>query len=146
MNIDQQAPLRARKEININAPVEKVWATLIDINHWSDWQPTVASAELEGNLATGATFKWKAMGLNIASMIQELEPQKAIAWAGKSLGMNAVHMWNFEPVDHHTRVTTTESLSGWFPKILKFFDPAFLDKSLAGSLQVLKAEAERQKG
>jgi hypothetical protein len=35
-----------------------------------------------------------------------------------------------------------ESLSGWFPRIMKIFDPTFLEKSLDGSLGALKLEAE----
>lgn len=144
MNIDHQAALQARKEINIDAPVETVWAAITDIDRWSNWQPTVSFSKLDGNLEVGVTFKWKAMGLNILSVIQELEPPGKIAWTGKSLGMRAIHIWNFTAAEKHTQVTTLESLSGWFPKLLKLFDPDFLGKSLSNSLQILKAEAERK--
>ena len=143
MNIDQQAPLKARKEILIEVPANKVWSLLTDINHWPEWQSAVAYAEIQGNLAVGTAFRWKAMGLNISSVIRELEPEKAIVWTGKSLGMTAIHQWKLEPVGDDTRVITTESLSGWFPKMLKLLSPAFLDKSLDNSLLVLKSKAER---
>ena len=143
MNIDQKASLKAKKEIVIDAPAGKVWSLLTGIDDWSMWQPDVTSARLEGTLSVGTEFKWKAKGLNITSTIQELEPDKKIGWTGKSIGMKAVHKWTFEPQDHFTNVITEESLSGWFPGLLKIFDPAFLEKSLTGSLQVLKTEAER---
>lgn len=60
------------------------------------------------------------------------------------MGMKAIHIWMLEPQENGTRVLTKESLSGWFPQIVKIFDPTFLEKSLSGSLQVLKAQAERQ--
>ena len=146
MNIDQKASLKAKKEIEIDAPVDKVWSLLTGIDDWARWQPDVTSARLDGDLSVGTEFKWKAMGLKITSSIEELEPSKRIGWTGKSIGMKAVHRWNFDPQGNLTHVITEESLSGWFPGVLKIFDPAFLEKSLTGSLQVLKAEAERKKG
>ncbi len=143
MNIEMDAPLKARSEIIIHAPIDKVWSLLTGINQWANWQPDVSSAKTEGDLSVGTIFKWKAKGMNIASTIQELEPTQKIGWTGISLGMTAIHIWEFEPKGRSTRVVTNESLRGWFPKILKFFDPTFLDKSLAGSLTVLKTEAER---
>ena len=143
MNIDQKAALRAKKEIVIDAPAGKVWSLLTGIDDWSRWQPDVTSARLDGKLSVGTEFKWKAKGLNITSTIQELEPDKKIGWTGKSIGMKAVHRWTFEPKGDLTHIITEESLSGWFPGVLKIFDPAFLEKSLTGSLQILKAEAER---
>ncbi len=143
MNIDQHAPLSARKEIVIAAPRERVWAVLTKIERWPEWQPDVSSAKLEGGLAPGTIFRWKAKGLNITSTIQELEPERRISWTGNSIGMQAIHIWALEPADTGTRVITEESLSGWFPRILKIFDPKFLEKSLIDSLQVLKAQAER---
>ena len=144
MKIDNNAPLKARKEILIYAPLEEVWAELIEIDLWSEWQPDVTSSKLEGNLATGAMFYWKAKGLNITSTIQILEPLQSIGWTGKSLGMQAIHIWKFEKHEEGSYVKTEESLSGWFPRILKLFDPNFLEKSLRGSLEVLKAHVEEK--
>ncbi len=143
MHIDQNAPMTARKEIFIAAPVENVWGVQTDISRWPEWQPDVTSAKLEGDLAVGATFRWKAKGLSINSSIQELEPGRRIGWTGDSIGMQAIHIWTFEPQEDGTRVITEESLSGWFPRILKLFDSTFLEKSLAGSLQVLKTRVEQ---
>lgn len=143
MNIDQNAPLSAQKEIVIVAPLERVWATLTEIERWPEWQPDVSSAKLEGNLAVGTIFQWKAKGLSITSTIQELEPRRRIGWTGRSMGMSAIHVWTLEPQDNGTRVITEESLSGWFPRILRIFAPNFLEKSLISSLQALKSQAEQ---
>ena len=50
MNIDTNAPVFARKEIVIHAPVEKVWELQTDIENWNRWQPDITSAKLEGAL------------------------------------------------------------------------------------------------
>lgn len=144
MNVDQTAPLYAKKDTIIFASIDKVWSLLTEINLWPRWQPDVTSAKLEGDLSAGVIFKWKAKGLNITSTIREVEPLKRIGWTGNSIGMSAIHFWSFEPQGNFTRVTTEESLNGWFPGLLKIFDPTFLNKSLSGSLQVLKTEAEKE--
>lgn len=142
MEIDSHAPLIARKEILISAPVENVWSELTNIDKWSDWQPGVSYSELKGNLTVGSVFHWKANGLKIISILKLVEPMRAIGWTGKSLGMTAVHIWTLNEVDKGTQVTTEESLSGWFARFLKLIDPRFLEKSLLNSLQVLKAHVE----
>jgi len=83
------------------------------------------------------------MGMGIVSTLQEVQPPQRISWTGKSPGMAAVHCWTFEAQGDHTRVITEESLSGWFPRLLKLLTPAFLDRSLAKSLETLKAQAEK---
>lgn len=143
MQIDHQAPLTARQEAFIASPPEKVWALQTDIARWPEWQADVSSAQLEGALAVGTTFRWKAKGLTIASTVEELEPGRRIGWTGSSIGMKAVHLWTFEPQDGGTRVVTEESLSGWFPSLLKVLAPAFLENSLTASLQALKSRAEQ---
>ena len=144
MNVNINAPLCAHKDTLINASIAQVWETLTDINNWPAWQPDVSSARLEGPLNRGVIFRWKAMGLNITSTIQELSENKKIGWTGHSIGMQAIHIWTFEVLDGGAHVTTQESLDGWFPRLLKLFDRDFLDKSLSASLQVLKREVERR--
>jgi uncharacterized membrane protein len=144
LEIDRSAALTTHKEIEIDAPPETVWAVQTGIEFWPEWQDDVSSVEVGGELAVGTSFKWKANGASIRSTVQELEPGRSIGWTGKSLGMQAIHVWRFEPSGSGTRVVTEESLSGWFATLLRLFDRAFLDKSLAGALRALKDEAERR--
>ncbi len=140
--IDTQAPLFARKTIVIEAPVDIVWNVQTNIEKWPQWQPDVTAAALDEALTAGATFRWKAKGLKIVSTLHTVEPQRQIGWTGDALGMFAIHNWTFEAQNLGTRVSTEESLSGWLVRLLKIFDPQFLDKSLEASLQTLKAQAE----
>ncbi len=144
MKIDENAPMTARKEILISAPVEKIWALETDINRWPEWQPGVSSAKLEGGVAVGSIFRWKGQGMNITSTLQEVDPPRRIGWTGKAMGMQAVHVWTFEPQGDNTRVVSEESWSGWFARLLKLFDRHMLDKSAEKSLRVLKATAEQR--
>jgi hypothetical protein len=144
MDVDHRAPLKARKEVVINAPIETVWALLTGIERWPGWQPDISFAKLEGPLAIGTVFRWKAKVLSITSTIQVLEPGRCIGWTGHSLGMRAVHVWTLEPLGNGVHVASEESLAGWLVRTMKLFDSSFLDKSLESSLRVLKAQSEQQ--
>lgn len=144
MVIDPKAPLTAKKEAVINAPVEQVWEIQSNINNWPQWQNEITFARLEGALAEGAVFRWRAMGMNITSTLQEVVTNKIIGWSGKSIGMKAVHIWKFEKQGNKTTVSTEESLSGWLPRFIQWFKPDFLDASLSKSLQTLKNQAENR--
>lgn len=144
MQIDSQAPVRARDSITINAPIEKVWALQTDLENWSLWHPDIQSVRLDGALKVGTVFRWKAQGLNITSTLQAVESPALIGWTGTSIGMKAVHIWHFESTDTGTKVTTEESLSGWLTRLMSLFDRQFLQKSIAKSLAILKEQAEKQ--
>lgn len=60
MEINQEAPLIAKKEIFIQAPPQAVWKIHTDINSWSQWQPGITLSKLEGALVVGAGFQWKS--------------------------------------------------------------------------------------
>ena len=145
MNIDTSAPLIGKKNIIINAPVDHVWSIQSDVDSWPKWQKDISFAKLQGKLVKGAMFKWKAMGMNITSELQEVVENKTIGWTGKSFGMNAKHFWYFEKQGNKTKVTTQESLSGFLPTLIKIFKPNFLEQSLSKSLLTLKNEAENTK-
>lgn len=143
MNIDSKAPLTGRREILIDAPIERVWEIQTDIENWPKWQQEVTFAKLAGELRPGTTFRWKAMGVNITSVLREVVTHQTIGWSGESIGMSAVHVWRFERQRNGTKVITEESLSGWLPRLIKLFKPEFLDEALAKSLQTLKVEVEK---
>lgn len=92
MRIDRNAPLQAKKDVLISAPLEKVWSEFTRIDQWSQWQPGVTSSKLDGPFTTGTMFYWKAKGVNIKSAIRILEPMQSIGWTGKSLGTKAIHI------------------------------------------------------
>ena len=89
MEINQQAPLVARKEIFIQARPQSVWKIHTDINSWSQWQPGIAFSKLEGALIAGSVFQWKPGGITINSTIEVVEPNERIGWMGTAIGTQA---------------------------------------------------------
>jgi uncharacterized protein YndB with AHSA1/START domain len=142
MEINSQAPLVARKEILIQAPLEAVWDIQTNISAWKDWQPDISKSQLIGDLATKSVFKWTSGGFAVTSTLEEVVPQQRIAWTGKAFGSRARHLWIFMPEKSGTLVRTEESMEGWLISLLKLLMPGFLDKSLDVWLKNLKMRAE----
>ena len=118
MEIDRDAPVRARAELLIDAPLAQVWSILTDIADWSRWNPGVNRVVVDGPIEAGTEFAWRSGRLPITSRLQAVEPQRQIAWTGRTLGLDAVHVWGFEPHEQGVMVCTEESLDGtlarWF--------------------------------
>jgi hypothetical protein len=142
MRADRQAPLTAEAEIAIRAPLDIIWRVQTGIDDWSEWNPKVSRSRLEGPLAAGSVFKWTSGGTSIVSTLQEVEPMRRIAWAGKAMGARAHHIWSFEPRGDLVVVSTQESFDGWWPRLLPGLTRRMLDGLLRAWLQSLKQRAE----
>jgi hypothetical protein len=129
--------------IEVGAAPEVVWDTVADFERWPRWNPDVKSMSLEGPVAEGTTFRWKAGPGTISSTLMAVERPGEIGWIGETLGTHAVHVWRFEPKDGRTLVMTAESFAGWLPRLLSGPVRKQLQRSLNVGLSGLKAEAER---
>lgn len=134
----------ASGENEVAADPEVVWDVMTAIDSWPDWNPDVKSASLEGELAPGSKFSWKAGPGTITSKIQQVERLRTLAWTGRSLGINAVHVWRLEPRDGKTVVRTEESWEGPLVRIFRGPMQKMLQRAIDAGLRHLKAEAERR--
>ena len=101
MEIDRDAPATAEGERRIEATPEAVWAVMADIEAWPTWNTDVREATLEGPLAPGTVFRWRA-GTRLISRLEVVDPPTEIGWTGRTLGIPAVHVYRFEPSDGGT--------------------------------------------
>jgi hypothetical protein len=144
MTIDENAPVIAKAEIEINAKPELVWDIMTAIERWQDWNPDVKWASLEGELSEGTKFQWKAGPGKITSRFQKVERPNLLAWSGKTFGIFAIHIWQMEPQDGRTVVKTEESWDGLIVHIFRKSMQKKLDESINSGLQYLKIEAEKR--
>jgi hypothetical protein len=144
MEVDRAAPVVAESSIEVAAAPEVVWDTIADFERWPAWNTDVRSMSLDGPVAEGTTFRWKAGPGTITSTLRSVERPREIGWTGKTLGIHAVHVWRFEPRGGRTFVRTAESFAGWVPRLLRGRVREQLQKSLDAGLPRLRAEAERR--
>ena len=146
MDINRDAPATASAEAFIDAPPSVVWAVQSNLRAWPEWNPDVASLDLNGPLAPGTDFRWKSGGTPIRSTLQEIEPERRIGWTGRApLGIRAVHTWSFEPEGSGTRVRTEEAFEGLLARLFAGPMRKMLDEALTKNVDALKTEAEQRK-
>jgi uncharacterized protein YndB with AHSA1/START domain len=137
------APVVSSAEGLIEAPIERVWAVLIAIEEWPAWNPDVKAATLDGPVAEGSTFRWKAGPGTITSRIEQVAAPRLIAWSGRTLGIQAWHVWRLAAEAGGTRVRTEESYDGLVARVLRRPLRKTLDRALADGVRHLQAEAEK---
>jgi hypothetical protein len=143
--IDMRAPVVGASELEIPASPRAVWDVLTDFERWPSWNPDVKSMSMQGAVAGGSQFRWRAGPGTITSTIQRVEPPRVIGWTGRTLGIKAVHFWWLEARDNGTTlVRTEETYEGVVARVLRRPLQKTLDQALENGLRHLKTEVERR--
>jgi uncharacterized protein YndB with AHSA1/START domain len=146
MDVNTNAPVVGRAEIEVAVGPEAVWHVLADIEGWPSWNPDIKTMALSGEVAPGSQFRWKAGGVTIKSTLEAVDPPELIGWTGKTIGLKARHVYRFEPRGEGAIVRTEESYDGWAARLFRKPIQRMLDKALEDGVGYLKAEAERRAG
>jgi uncharacterized protein YndB with AHSA1/START domain len=107
--------------IDIDAPPDRVWAVIADVERWPGWTESVHDLSLtsEGELAIGATARIDLAGATPSTWtVTELEPGRMFTWESKASGVLSVASHVLEPRDGGSRVTLWVKNSGWLATIL----------------------------
>jgi uncharacterized protein YndB with AHSA1/START domain len=141
--IDSRAPVTAAHEVEIHAPVQRVWDLLADPMAWPSFAPEVHGVHLDGPVAVDTRFTWANGRSRMKSRFAVVEPGREITWTGVSSGFKAVHRHLLEATgDGATRVRSEESMAG--PLLVLFYGSAKLQAGIEAWLAGLKRAAERQ--
>ena len=140
--IDTSAPVIARHEIAIEAPLDVVWDLHVDVPGWPRWNPDISGVSLEEPFAPGATFEWQTAGLTIRSTVYDVTSGVRTLWGGDVAGIHGIHEWTFTETANGVRVATEESWSGEPVEANVAAMQSGLDQSLVSWLGHLKAAAE----
>ena len=141
--VNENAPVVSSAEGEIAAPIDDVWRILTAIEQWPMWNPDVKSVSIDGRVAKGAMFRWKAGPSTISSTVTRVDAPRLIAWTGKTLGISAIHVWHLEQRDGRTHVRTEESYEGPVARLLRRSLKKTLDAALTDGIRYLQREAER---
>jgi uncharacterized protein YndB with AHSA1/START domain len=142
-HIDPRAPVTAAYEVEIDAPVERVWGLLSDPRAWSSFAPEVHDVHLDGPVVADTRFTWTNGRSRMRSRFAVVDRDREITWTGVSSGFKAVHRHLLEATGPgSTRVRSEESMAG--PLLSLFFGSAKLQAGMETWLDGLKAAAERR--
>lgn len=138
--------IRSRHALVVPAPVEVVWALMVDVEGWPSWQPEVTAASIDGAFVPGASFLWSSGGLDIVSPVQAVEPWRQLRWSGPAGAIWGEHTWAFEPQEGGVLVLTDETWAGAPVDADLAAATRLLDSSLQRWLGLLAAEAGSRSG
>jgi uncharacterized protein YndB with AHSA1/START domain len=140
--VDESATVVVRREIRVQAPIDRVWRLHTDVASWPTWQTDVQSAEADGPLEPGASFRWSTHGLDVTSTVYAVDAPHRILWGGPAQGITGIHEWTFTADGDTTIVRTAESWEGEPVQADAGNLHAALDGSLAAWLELLRGKAE----
>jgi uncharacterized protein YndB with AHSA1/START domain len=144
VEINRNAPATAQGELQIAADPQTVFAVLSAIDQWPSWNPDIKSVTLHGPVQPGTGFRWKSGPSTLTSTLQVVDPPNEVAWTGRTMGIEAVHVFRFQANDGGTLARSEESWEGLLARLLKGYSRRSLDKAIRRVLSHLKVEAERR--
>jgi hypothetical protein len=135
--------------VDINAPGNRVWQTLTDLEGYRDWNPFLTSAS--GTLTPGGTItitaKIGTRSLTFHPQITAVEPRKKLVWVGRlfsSTLFEGEHTFDLIELDQaHTRVMHSERFRGMLVGLLwnRFSPPLIV--GFRAMNEVLKRRCEQ---
>ena len=138
--INENASIRDRQSIIINAPIEKVWDILTAVEQWPTWNKEIKSANCPSPVSEGVKFDWHIRLTTFQSYFQAVNKPTLLSWTGKSNFMKSIFVWNLEASDQQTIVTVEESIEGFV--IPLFNNHSKLHDILIDWLNALKRKSE----
>src|SRR5688500_19269914 len=76
--------------MDVEAPVERVWEVLREVERWPEWAPTVTSVQRldDGPLAVGSRVRVEQPRIPATVyVVTELEPSRSFTWVGTGPGV-----------------------------------------------------------
>ena len=101
--------------VDIQAPLDRIWAALRDIEHWPEWTPTVISVRpLEaGPLAVGTRAIVRQPKLLPARWrVTAIEEGRSFTWVTGGPGMRVTARHSIEGAANGSRVTLSIDFAG----------------------------------
>ena len=109
-------PIHIERTVNINAPPERVWTVMKDVERWPEWTESMKSVERldSGEFGVGSKARLKIRRSPNANVwtVTELTPGRSFSWETNSGGVKGVATHVIEPDGNGSKVTLTVGLSG----------------------------------
>jgi carbon monoxide dehydrogenase subunit G len=133
------------KTVYIDAPPEKVFAVLCDVERWPEWTPTMISVQrLDGGpFAIGSSAQVRQPRLRTAVWrVTELQDRRNFTWTTHTPGLRMTAGHLIEPQGAGSRVELTFELSGLIAPVVSRLYGALIERYITTESQGLKKRSE----
>jgi uncharacterized membrane protein len=134
-----------RKAVYIDAPPEKVFAVLCDVERWPEWTPTMISVQRldRGPFAIGSSARVRQPKLRASVWrVTELQDGRNFTWTTRSPGLRMTAGHLIEPEGAGSRVELSFELSGWIAPVASRLYGGLIEQYVAAESQALKQRSE----
>lgn len=108
------------RTIDIDAPADRVWAVMTDVERWPDWTASVSTIQRldHGPFTVGSRVRIKQPRLPPSVLtVTELEPGRGFTWVATSPGLRVTAAHGIEPAPRGVRVTLSVRYEGVFGRL-----------------------------
>ena len=132
--------------VEIDAPRDEVWSTLVDVERWPEWNSSTTSVErVDGPLRPHAEVRIKQprLPLNVWK-VTEFEPGTSFVWRSERPGVTTVgsHVITAAP-DDRVKVTLGIRQSGAMAPVVGLFASGLIRRYVQMEAASLKQRCER---
>jgi len=133
------------KTVDIDAPPQRVFAVLCDVERWPEWTPTMISVQRldKGSLAVGSSAHVRQPKLRPAVwQVTEFEDNRNFTWTTRAPGirMKAGHL--VEPRGSGSRVALSFEMSGLIAPLVSRLYGGLIEQFVATESEGLKKRSE----
>jgi len=109
-------PIHIERTVSINAPPERVFDVMVDVERWPEWTESIRSIERldSGEFGVGSKAKLRIRRSPSANVwtVTEVTPNRSFTWETNSGGVKGIASHLIEPDGNGSKVTLTVDLSG----------------------------------
>ena len=131
--------------VTIDAPPEKVFAILCDVERWPEWTSTMASVQRRerGPFVLGSSAHVRQPRLRPAVwQVTALEDQRNFTWTTRSPGLRMTAGHLIEPQGTGSRVVLSFELSGFMTPVVSRLYGGLIERYITTESQGLKKRSE----
>jgi uncharacterized membrane protein len=142
--------VRYEVSAEIDAPLDRVWSVLTDVERMPEWNSAMTQVKRldQGPFAVGSAVRIKQPRLPAAVWrVFELTPQRSFSWRANAGGLttNAGHLLATAP-SGGTEVTLTLGSNGLLAPLVSLLTSALTRRNMDAELRGLKARSEDHHG
>ena len=133
------------KAVYIDAPPQKVFAVLCDVERWPEWTPTMTSVRRldSGPFAIGSSAQVRQPKLRLnVWRVTELQDGRNFTWTTHSPGLRMTAGHLIEPKGDGSRVELTFELSGLIAPVVSRLYGGLIGRYITTESQGLKKRSE----
>jgi hypothetical protein len=105
--------IKAEYRVEVESTAERLWDILVDVKAWPQWQGTSYVDPPAAPLKKGSTFTAELGGHNWNVTVTEADVPSRLVWAGRQMGLKAVHEWEFAEAGGRTQALSRDTMTGW---------------------------------